>query len=187
MSRGKQQRGHYKQWWRSLLAIVPFYQPSNDRTGVMVYYQNGVGECIADCSCRHVLTELAAYLGTSLPQMQAQAAAEGYLRKVPLVYHARLCLVPVKFREEKRKNNGTLGYVTAQAVARIFQNDDGSSVVYFHGNSAPLVVLQRKSTVQRHVQDGLSLLAVHCAQVAPQQAWPPGFGQSVKHGVTDWQ
>lgn len=92
MSRGKQQRGHYKQWWQSLLAVVPFYQPSNDRTGVMVYYQNGVRECIADCSCRHVLTELAAYLGTSLPQMQAQAAAEGYQRKAPLVYHGAAVL-----------------------------------------------------------------------------------------------
>lgn len=195
MSRGTQQRGHYKQWWAGLLAIVPFYQPSNDRTGVVVYYQNGVRECIADCSCRHVLTQLAVYLGTSLPQMQARAAAEGYQRKGPLVFHGRLCLVPVKFREQKRKNNGTLGYINAQAVARIFQNDDGSSVLYFQDNSISLIALQRKATVQRHVQQGLSLLAGYGEQVAPEQMqavgavypWEQGFGQTIKHGVMDGQ
>ena len=128
-------------------------------------------------------------------EMQARAAAEGYQRKGPLVFHGRLCLVPVKFREQKRKNNGTLGYINAQAVARIFQNDDGSSVLYFQDNAISLIALQRKATVQRHVQQGLSLLAGYGEQVAPEQMqavgavypWEQGFGQTVKHGVMDSQ
>ena len=67
----------YQTDWQQIAAIVPFYQPSNGRTGLLVYYQNGLRECIADCTCRRVLTELAAYLGTSLPSCATRQRRKG--------------------------------------------------------------------------------------------------------------
>ena len=32
----------YQTDWQQIAAIVPFYQPSNGRTGLLVYYQNGL-------------------------------------------------------------------------------------------------------------------------------------------------
>lgn len=158
----------YQTDWQQIAAIVPFYQPSNGRTGLLVYYQNGLRECIADCTCRRVLTELAAYLGTSLPQLRHKAAQEGRSRKVPLCYHPQLCLVPVKFRHERRKNNSTLGYLNLPAVARVLQNDDGTSTIHFHGSSMPLIALQHKATIQSQLACGKMLLAAQYEQLAPE-------------------
>lgn len=164
----------YQSDWQQIGAIVPFYQPSNGRTGVLIYYQNGLRECIADCTTGRITRKLAAYFGTSIPQLRQLAMTDGRSRKLPLCYHPQLCLVPVKFRHERGKNHGTVGYLNLPAVARILQNDDGTSTIHFHGSSMPLVALQRKDTICTQLNCGEAI------QFQVAQALKPGVASAPK-------
>lgn len=150
--------------WDEIVSIEPYYR-SDERTGSVIHYQDGSWEDVY-CRCEKVVAELARYFGTTVEQAQQRAQrllGEENTRKLPIMLHELMCLVPLKFREERTHNTGTLGYVVLIWLQAVQEQVDGVRLRYYN-NAIYTDIPQRLYTVQRHLKRARMLEKRFCME-----------------------
>lgn len=167
---------NYVTCWRYLIAIIPVYK-EDSKNATEVYYLDGKKETY-DCRCETIAEHLARKFHTSTELIRSQSGLllteadsdkRGEKCRVPLVLQDRFCLVPIKFREKKKHNDSTIGYIVLQYVDRVVDLPDGGSRILFYISTWAPATLQRRKTVESQLQRAWTL-----------QKW---FGEEIQ----DWE
>lgn len=146
--------------WKWVAAVIPYYYGKN-RTGSQIHYIDGNYELVYT-RCERVLERWMEYHHTSLAAVQKLAkelAKDDAKRRLVLVVHENLCLLPLKCREEAGRNTGTLGYVSMHAIAYAVEVEPYGTMLFFHEKHKGLLIPQRKETVELQMSRGANSLA----------------------------
>ena len=147
----KQKREDYPKRWRQILLIRPYYR-ADGRTACVIVYVDGSSEEVY-CRCEQVVTELADYFYTTVAlarKLARRVLGEDKERKVPILLHEEFCLVPLKFREERQKNNSTIGYVVLRHVGRIYHHLSGTQIQFLDSH-VQINIPQGRATVLKQL------------------------------------
>lgn len=147
-----EKRGDYQKRWRQILLIRPYYR-ADGRTASKILYLDGSSDDLY-CRCEQVVAELAQFFYTTISLAQKRASkllGESKERKVPILLHEDFCLVPLKFREEKQKNTGTIGYVVLRHVTEVEHHLSGVRI-HFRNSKEHFDIPQRRATVTKQLK-----------------------------------
>lgn len=179
-------RGDYQKRWRQILLIRPYYR-ADGRTASKIFYLDGSSDDLY-CRCEQVVAELAQVFYTTVPLAQKRASkllGESKERKVPILLHEDFCLVPLKFREEKQKNTGTIGYVVLRHVTEVEHHLSGVRL-HFRNSKVHADIPQRRVTVTKQLKRaGLLLYNFQQEQSRLEQEQAAGKKSTKKQKKTD--
>ena len=156
--------------WQYFVGVVPYYQ-NNGRTGSIIYYEDGSCDFV-QARCERVLKELALYLNTTLELVmeRTERLTRGkYKRRKALVMDETMSVVPLKCREERSRNSGTLGYIAVNKIYHVHIMPDESTWLLLHAEHSGIHVAQKWPTVMRQIDIGRELLRLYQEQLAERR------------------
>lgn len=149
----------YKREWNKVVCFQPVYL-ADGRNGCRIYYDNDVFEDISR-SLVWVMNDWNSYHTTTADTLNQQSKlwlGNSPRRRLPLVYNCNLCLVPVKFRATRRRNDEVSGYVVLHKVQNIYTWKDEHTYLSFHSCGQSLMILEKRQTLEENMHLGWQLL-----------------------------
>lgn len=142
----------YLSRWRKILYLKPYYR-AGQASGTIVCYEDGSQEKLPH-GCRQVVMMLAKkfFITVELAHSRSEMWLGGTpRRKLPLVLHEQFCLVPIKFREENQRNDGTLGYIVLHKFRSVSQHPVNGSYLQFRKMERQEHIPQNYATVHKQI------------------------------------
>lgn len=149
----------YKFAWDKVLCFQPIYLPDG-LNGCRIYYAGDITEDIPH-TIDWVLADWCSYHLTSIPILHQQSLTwlgSSTRRRLPLVMKRELCLIPVKFRTARKRNDSVSGYAVLHKIKYAYQQADGKTCLTFHDNAQTISVLEKHSTLIENMCLGQRLI-----------------------------
>ena len=143
----------YREIWQNINCLVPVYDV-NGGNFTEIRLDDGMA-LIDNRKTINCFKNLARIFAADIP-----AAKDIYFNltqrknSIPLPFHSRLVLIPLKFREPLAKNDGAWGYVVLAKVASYEQHPEVKGVVrIFFMDGGSIDVLHQMASVRAIVDD----------------------------------
>lgn len=149
----------YQREWHKILCFLPVYLPG-DQNGCRIYYEDGSMEEISR-SLAWVLDDWARLHRTSVSALQQQSArwlGQKRGRRLPLVVDYDLCLIPIKYRAAKKRNDAVSGYVMLHKIQHVYVQTDGKTLLSFFNSPLTIHVLEQYNTLRDNLHTGWQLM-----------------------------